>query len=245
MHYILYTLHTLHVLLDALSPIPPILIIAGLGLAFWSRPRALENLAALAGRPGLQIKPLPAEFNIFPRLPTIEGRHRGRDVRFFGKRNADSLTGSIVVAAKYAGDGGFILHVGDRHAIMDRPLYSFRFFTGGGLQPVITEDADFDQAFFFKATDPVTAKNLFTPEVRWELLDVRREGGLRGRLDIEEGEVRYTLHGRFSNQRHVEILAARLDLVCGLAERVEKGGENIHASLTHPSHPAMNQPLRE
>jgi hypothetical protein len=199
-----------------------IVIIAGLGLAFWSRPRALENLAALAARLDFQIKSPVGYIENLLMLHAIEGRHRGRDVRFFGKRDTHNLSASIVVAAKYAGDGGFSLHAGDRRAILDRPLYSFRFFTGGRLQPVITEDADFDQAFFFKATDPVTAKKLFTPEVRRELLDVRREGGLRGRLDIAEGEVRYTLHGRFSNQRHVQILEARLDLVCDLAEQVEK-----------------------
>lgn len=224
MHYTLF-----HLRLDDWLTI---MIIATYGLAFWLRPRALENLGALAGRLGLQIGPRPDAFWILPRLPTIEGRHRGRDVRFLG-RLGELGENRIVVAAKYAGDGGFILYAGDRGTILHRPLYSFRFFTGGGkLQPVFTEDADFDRGFFFKTTDPLTAKNLLTPEVRRELLDVYRQpGGLTGQLAITEGEVRYTLYGRFSNPRHVEMLAARLDLVCGLAEQVEKCGQPTRARL--------------
>ncbi len=199
------------------------LFAAGVGLTFRLWRRAQENLAALADRLGFQIVRQPGVLGLSTNLPRVEGQHRRRDVSFFTYTEPSPYNSQIysVIAAKYVGGLGFVLR---------RSLSFLPSFAGGRLQPVLTEDTDFDQVFSFKTNDPVTARTLLTPEIRRELLDIRQQpGGLSGRLAIEKGEVRYTLQGSFSNQRLVEILVARLDLVCSLAEQVEKCREPSRA----------------
>jgi hypothetical protein len=173
-----------------------------------------EQLAALAGRLGLELRRRPATLGFEP-PPTVEGRYHNRTVRFFNYTTGSgkSRTRWSAVSAAVNGAAGFTLD-----------LYPENFFvriaTALGMQDIRVGDPAFDPAFIVKSNDPAYAAAALMPEIRTRLLDERRRGA-HGHLAIKDGEVRYAEIGGFDQEARVNRLAGMLEAACDLAEVAE------------------------
>ncbi len=151
----------------------------------------------------------------------VTGRHRGRNVRFFAYYAGigDKRRTNIAVAASYAGRDGFRLFLYPN-------FVAIRWMVRARMPLVATGDEAFDRAYCVKSSDPLIAQAVLSPEIRSRLLALDAQLQCMSNLYIENGEVRYPLLGGFRNPAQVapETLTGVRDLVCGVAERVEKGG---------------------
>jgi hypothetical protein len=195
-----------------------VLVGALLGLGFLLKARNFrETYGLLAERLGFQLQ----DDGEGAGKLGVTGRHRGRNVRFFTYYAGigDKRRTNIAVAAPYAGRDGFSLFLYPNFAILRGTVKARR--------PLVrTGDEAFDRAYFVKSSDPALAQTVLTPEIRDRLLALDAQLRCMSNLFIENGEVRYPLLGAFRNPAQVapETLTGMLDLVCGVAERVEKGG---------------------
>jgi len=173
-----------------------------------------EFLTALAGRLHLELRRQPAKFGFEP-TPTVEGRYRDRQVRFYtySTGSGKNRTAWCAVAAAVNGAAGFTLDLCPENFV-------FRIATGFGMQDIKVDDPAFDQAFIVKSNDPAYAAAALLPEIRAQLLAARQRGSY-GCLAIKDGEVRYGENGTFDDEAKVNRMAALLDAVCGLAEVAE------------------------
>ncbi len=176
--------------------------------------KARDLLAVLAARLGLELRRQPARFGFEP-TPTVEGRHRGRPVRFFSYTTGSGKSRSTwcAVAATVNGASGFTLELCPENFI-------YRIATSLGMQDIKINDPAFDPAFIVKSNDPAYAAAALLPEIRTRLLDERQRGA-HGALAVKDGEVRYSEMGSFGQAAQVDRLARLLEVACDLAEVAE------------------------
>jgi hypothetical protein len=176
--------------------------------------RAREQLAGLAARFGLELRRQPAKLG-FESPPTVEGRHRGRQVRFFNYSTGSgkSRTTWSAVTAAVGGTGGFTLELYPENFLV-------RIATALGMQDIRVGDPAFDQTFVVKSNDPAYATAALLPEIRARLVEERRRGAL-GHLAVKGGEVRYAEVGSFDLTARAARLGDMLDIACDLAEVAE------------------------
>jgi hypothetical protein len=120
----------------------------------------------------------------------------------------------------------FSMRMAEQTARMSNSWDGRRMVTGWSTRPKVwlktsTDDPAFDQAFFIKASVPELAVKLLPPKIRGVLLAARQED-LFPRLSMANGEVRYSVVGKFSDPRLLDHLTAQMDFVCDLAEQIEK-----------------------
>ncbi|HTB63259.1 MAG TPA: DUF3137 domain-containing protein [Opitutales bacterium] len=189
--------------------------------------RRRKNLSNLAERLGFQLQNPGAKI----RLVSVEGRHRGHEVRFlsyFALLYAyyvfigDKRRSNIAVAVSYAGRDGFCLYLYPNIASLRR-VVTMRT-KQAQLLVVKTGDDAFDRAYFVLSNDPVLGQSVLTPKIRGQLLALDTEVQCRSNLAIEDGTVIYPLLGAFRNVAQVstDTITSMLDFVCGLAEQIEK-----------------------
>jgi hypothetical protein len=176
--------------------------------------KTLELLAALAERLHLELRRQPAKFGFEP-APTVAGRHRDRQVRFFTYTTGSgkNRTTWCAVAAAIAGAPGLTLELWPENFV-------FRIATALGMQDIPVGDPEFDRAFIVKSNDPAYAAAALLPEIRRRLLD-ERPRGVYGRLVIKDGEVAYAENGGFDQAAKVDRFARMLEAACDLAEVAE------------------------
>jgi hypothetical protein len=166
----------------------------------WEQRKARLNLIALADRLGLHLQETGLILGIFAKTPTVEGRYRGRNVRFFnyfyninrwGRKalRPDSegiMAGGMrwnAVGASIAGNSEFILEteakrpgqlmLETRIRRLDPNRASpFRpKLIPPGLHVVSTDDPTFDQALRVQSNDPARAKEILTAKIRAQFLE--------------------------------------------------------------------------
>lgn len=176
--------------------------------------RAREQLAGLAARFSLELRSKPATFG-FESPSTVEGRHRGRQVRFFNYSTGSgkSRTTWSAVAAAVGGAGGFALELFPENFVT-------RIATALGMQDLHIGDPAFDPVFVVKSNDPAYAIAALLPEIRARLVEARGRGAL-GHLAVKDGEVRYAEMGSFDLEARTARLGDMLDIACDLAEVAE------------------------
>ncbi len=176
--------------------------------------KSRELLGALAARLGLELRRQPAKFGFEP-PPTVEGRYRSRQVRFFTYTTGSgkSRTTWSAVTAAVSGATGFTLELCPENFIM-------RIGTALGMQDITVNDPVFDPAFIIKSNDPAYAAAALLPEIRTRLLEEKGRGA-HGALAIKEGEVRYSELGAFSQEAQMGRFARLLEVACDLAEVAE------------------------
>lgn len=176
--------------------------------------KARGQLAALAGRLGLQLQRQPFKLGFEP-PPTVEGQYRKRAVRFFiyTTGTGKSRTTWSTVSAAVGGAGTFTLDLHPEN-------FLGRIATALGLQDIRVGDPAFDQAFIVKSSDPSYAAAALLPEIRTRLL-AERQHGANGHLTIKDGLVCYAETGGFDREGRVTRLAGMLEAACDLAELAE------------------------
>lgn len=176
--------------------------------------KAIENLTKLASRLGLELKRQPAKLGFEP-TPTLEGRHRGRPVRFFSYTTGSGKNRRAwsAVSAAVPGAGAFVLELAPENFIT-------RVATALGMQDIQIGDPTFDRAFIVRSNDAAAAAAALLPEIRIRLLTAfpRLFGG---ELAVKEGAVRYAEGGGMGDAACVARLEAMLEVVCDLAEVAE------------------------
>ena len=173
-----------------------------------------ELLGALAGRLGLELKRQPAKLGFEP-TPTVEGAHRGRNVRFFSYTTGSGKSRTLwcAVSVTAANTGGYTLDLGPENFLS-------RIGTALGMQDLPIGDPAFDQAFIIRSSDPAYAAAALLPEIRARLLAARHPAA-NGHLSVKDGEVRYAETGSFDSEARVNRMAAMLEVACDLAEVAE------------------------
>jgi hypothetical protein len=176
--------------------------------------KAREQLAALAGRLGLELRRQPAKFGFEP-PPTVDGHYRNRAVRFFNYTTGSgkSRTTWSAVSAAVSGTGALSLELYPENFLV-------RIATALGMQDIRVGDPAFDQAFIVKSNDPAYATAALLPEIRVRLLDERQRGA-HGRVTVKDREARYAEVGGFDDEARVARLGRLLETVCDLAEVAE------------------------
>lgn len=176
--------------------------------------KALAHLANLASRLGLELKRQPAKLGFEP-IPTVEGRHRGRPVRFFtyttgSGKNRRSWS---AVSAAAPGSGAFTLELAPENFLT-------RIAVSLGLQDLKIGDPIFDQAFLVRSNDAATAAAALLPEIRARLLTAFPRA-FGGELTVKDDAVRYAEGGGMGDAACVARLEAMLEIICDLAEVAE------------------------
>ena len=173
-----------------------------------------ETMAGVAGRLGLELRRRPATLGFEP-SPTVEGRHRDRQVRFFNftTGSGKSRTTWSAVSAAIGSAGGFALELAPE-------TFLSRIGIALGMQDIKVGDPEFDRAFVVRSNDPAYASAALLPEIRARLLSERKQGA-RGHLTVKAGEARYAEVGAFADAARIDRLAGMLEVICDLAEVAE------------------------
>jgi hypothetical protein len=191
----------------------------------WVERRAEINLARLADRLGFQTR---REGKMFARIFVGEGAHRGRTIRFFTYRwrGAVPMVGVAATCRQPAGlwvqirpKLGWMMQALTNHAtfrLQDLRSNDFR------LRALPVGDPAFDKAYAVKSNQFALAVKLLTPTIQAELMAVRQPTRSAPTITIAEGEVRYFITAKPFGANAVDSLRAKMDLVCDLAEAVEK-----------------------
>jgi hypothetical protein len=176
--------------------------------------QTLENLTKLANRLGLELNRQPAKLGFEP-TPSVEGRHRGRPVRFFAYTTGSgkSRRAWSAVSAAVPGAGAFVLELVPENFLT-------RVATALGMQDIQIGDPTFDRAFIVRSNDAASAAAALLPEIRARLIAAfPRVFG--GELTVKAGAVRYAEGGGLGDAACVARLEAMLEMVCDLAEVAE------------------------
>jgi hypothetical protein len=183
-------------------------------LVRWQQRKTLANLTMLASRLGLELKRQPAKLGFEP-SPTVEGRYRGRPVRFFNYTTGSGKNRRAwsAVSAAVPGAGAFTLELAPENPFT-------RLVIALGMQDIQLGDPTFDRAFIVRSNDAAAAAAALLPEIRTRLLATfpRLTGG---ELSVKGGEVRYAEVGGLGDAASVARLADMLEIACDLAEVAE------------------------
>jgi hypothetical protein len=173
-----------------------------------------ETMAGVAGRLGLELRRQPARFG-FEAPPTVEGRYRDRQVRFFNftTGSSKSRTTWSAVSAAIGSATGFTLELAPENLLS-------RIGIALGMQDIKVGDPEFDRAFVVRSNDAAYAAAALLPEIRARLLSERKQGA-RGHLTVKAGEARYAEVGAFADAARIDRLAGMLEVICDLAEVAE------------------------
>jgi len=184
------------------------------GLAIWAgraqQKKALANLAALAGRLGLNVS---GGQSTFGPGPAAEGTQQGRQVRFWSYTTGSGKSRQHWVAAgvRPRADGGLNFELQPQG-------FGTKFMELFGVKEIQVGDQRFDDAWFVQTNQPEFLAAALVPEIREKLMQTVGPKARPGSYKLEAGVVRYAELGSFSDAALVARLESRLPLLHDLAD---------------------------
>jgi hypothetical protein len=199
-----------------------------------------QNLTRLADQLGLTLHTPKGCFGFLPQAPILLGRHRGREVGFFSFTTGaeKSKRSWLGVFAYHAGDDNWVVEICQRttfwtlrpglkrrvHIVANPAISAESKVVPAGYNKVpnftatLTEDEAFDRLYSIKSNLPDGLPDKFFHAIRDRLIDDKPADG---RVAVNDGQVMFIYPGSFFQRKQLDRIAAQLDFVCDLAERIE------------------------
>lgn len=197
-------------------------VMAGIiGLSVRAHRKGLENLAALAGRLGLQV--VRGQRLLGLDQHRLEGRWQGRHVRFWtystgaGKSRRQWIVAGVETPA--AGDVAFELR---GQGVLTKISEFF------GAKEIRVGEARFDAEWFITTNRPVEFAAALVPEIRQKLAAVRAAGAA-GVFTRQDGWVCYVEQGSFSRAPALGRLESALPVLVDLADVADVCAKGVRA----------------